>query len=68
MARKKGDRFVARHDRALHGNILGGQFLHPRLDALQVLGGEGALEGEVVIEAVFDHRADGDLGARDRVA
>ncbi len=59
---EESDRLAARHHRALHRNILGGQFLHPRLDALQVLGGEGPLESEVVIKTVFDHRADGDLG------
>ena len=60
---EKGDRLVAGHDRTLHRNILGRQFLHPRLDALQIVGGEGTLEGEVIVEAVFDQRADGDLGA-----
>ncbi len=33
------------------------------LDRRQVLGGEGLVAGEVVEEAVVDHRADGDLGA-----
>jgi hypothetical protein len=41
----------------------GGQFLHPGFDLTQVVGCKGALEGEVVKEAVFDHRADGDLSA-----
>ena len=33
----------------------------PRLDGGEVLGREGTRIGEVVVEAVLDHRADGDL-------
>ena len=36
--------------------------MHPRFELLEVLGREGPLEGEVVVEAVLDHRADRDLG------
>ncbi len=61
---EKGDGFIARHDRTLHRNIPVRQFLHPRLNPLQIFRREGPLEGKVVIKAVFDYRADGDLGAR----
>ncbi len=37
-------------------------FAHLGLDGFEVFRGEGALEGEIVVEAVFDGRADGDLG------
>ena len=45
----------------------GGQFVHAGFDQGQIVGGEGALEGEVVEEALFDDRADGDLGAREQL-
>jgi hypothetical protein len=66
-SRKKVDGLVARHDLALHADVLLGQRLHARLDALEILGGEGALVGEVVIEAVVDDRTDGDLGLGEQV-
>ncbi len=47
-----GERSVARDDLA-----------HLLLDRLEVLRGERLVAEEVVIEAVLDHRADGDLGA-----
>jgi hypothetical protein len=47
------ERSVARNDLA-----------HLRLDRRKILGGERLVAEEVVIEAVFDHRADGDLRAR----
>ena len=46
------DRFVARDDLA-----------HLLLDRRQVLGRKGRLAPEIVIEAVLDHRPDGDLRA-----
>ena len=61
---EEGDRLIARHHRAGQRNVLGRQFFHPRLNPFQILGGEGPLEGEVVIKAVLDHRADGDLSGR----
>ena len=47
-----GERFVARDDLA-----------HLLLDRVEVLGRERLVAEEVVVEAVLDHRADGDLGA-----
>ena len=55
------DRLVARHHPALDRQICRRELLHPRLELLEVLGREGPLEGEVVVEAVLDHRADRDL-------
>ncbi len=55
-------RLVPGHHRTLDLVICLGQLLHPRLDFLQVLGMEAGRIGEVVVEAVLDHRADGDLG------
>jgi hypothetical protein len=46
------ERFVARNDLA-----------HLLLDGVEVLGRKRLIAEEVVIEAVLDHRADGDLGA-----
>ncbi len=48
-----GEGFVTRDDLA-----------HLLLDRVEVLGGERLVAEEVVVEAVLDHRADGDLGAR----
>ena len=41
-----------------------GDLLHLGLELLEVFGREGPLEGEVVVEAVFDDRADGHLRLR----
>jgi hypothetical protein len=41
-----------------------GELPHPPLDGGQVVGREGALIGEVVVEAVLDDRADGHLRLR----
>jgi hypothetical protein len=53
---------VARQHAAHHGLVLGRQLAHALFDRGQVFGREGALVGEVVIEAVFHHRADRHLG------
>ncbi len=55
---------VARQYAALHGLVLGGEFGHALLDGRQVLGREGSLVGEVVIEAVLDDRTDRHLRVR----
>jgi hypothetical protein len=47
----------AAHD----GFVLLGEFAHALFDGLEVLGGEGAFVGKVVIETVLDDRPDGDL-------
>ena len=36
--------------------------LHALLDVLEVVGGEGLIDLEIVVEAVLDHRADAELG------
>ena len=53
---------VARPHLAMHGNLALRDLAHALLDRLQVLGGEGALVREVVVEAVVDHRPDRHLG------
>ena len=50
------------HGAAGKGMVGGGDLFHLGLDCFQILGGEGPLEGKVVVEAVLDGRADGDLG------
>jgi len=62
-----GHGFVARQHAALHGLVLGGQVGHALFDRHQVFGREGALVGEVVEEAVLDHRADGHLRLGEQV-
>ena len=57
------DRIVPVHQFPRYGNIRPGKLLHLGLDFFEVLGGKGPLEGKIVIETVFDHRTDGDLGA-----
>ena len=55
-------RIVARQHAARDRFVLGGKLGHALLDRDQVLRREGPLVGEVVVEAVLDHRSDGDLG------
>ena len=61
---EQGNGFVAGNDAALHFEVRLGQFLHLGLDLLEVFRMERAFEREVVIEAVVDHGADGDLRRR----
>ena len=49
--------------KALQGQVLLDDFLHLGLDFGQVLGGEGLLHVKVVIEAVLNGGANGELGA-----
>ncbi len=56
------DRLVARHHAPVHRQILRRDLRHALLDRGEVLGRERPLVGEIVVEAVLDHRADGDLG------
>ena len=56
---------IARHLATLDPQISLGEFAHLRLDGGEVLGRERTLVGEVVIEAVFDDRTDGDLRLRE---
>ena len=56
------DSLVARQHAARHRLVLGRELRHLLLDGGQVFRRERALVGEVVEEAVLDHRADRDLG------
>ena len=58
-----GDRLVARPHFAARRQRGFDDLVHPRFDLGQIVGREGRVAGEVVIEAVFDGRADGHLGA-----
>ena len=49
--------------KALQGQVFLDDLLHLRLNGRQVLGGEGLLHVEVVVEPVFNGRANGKLGA-----
>jgi hypothetical protein len=54
-------RRIAREFAALHRQVLLRKLCHARFDGREVLGREGARIGEVVVEAVLDHRTDRDL-------
>ena len=58
------DGLVLGQDEPLDRDVLPGDLLHPLLDLREVLGGEGGLAEEVVIEAGLDGRADPGLGLR----
>ena len=51
------------HHLACEGRVAGDDLAHLGFDRGQVFGRERLVAREVVIEAVLDHRADGDLGA-----
>ena len=55
---EKAHRFVARHDAALDLDVALRDFRHALFDRGEVFRRERPLVGEVVIEAVLDHRAD----------
>ena len=63
-ALEQGDRLVTTHEAALHLVVGLGQLLHLCFELLEVLRRERTLVGKVVIEAVIDDRADGDLRRR----
>ena len=56
-------RLVTRPDFLGEGLVALDDLLHPLFDLRQIVRREGLVLGKVVIEAVFDHRADGDLRA-----
>ena len=56
-------RLVARPDFAGERLVALNDLLHPLLDLRQIVGREGLVLGKIVIEAVLDHRPDGDLRA-----
>ena len=54
---------VGARKRLVGGNAL----LHLRLNGLQIVRGKRTLVGEIIVEAVFDGRADGDLDGREKL-
>ncbi len=58
---KKAHGSIAVHDLSGHGLVLAGQFAHLRLDGGEVFRRQRALVGEIVIEAIVDHRTNRDL-------
>ena len=64
LVAKERDRLVALPDLTFYGFVPVDDFFHSRLDDSEVILGEGLLAREVVIKAVFDRWADGDLGLR----
>ena len=58
------DRLVPGHNGTGYRQILLGQLFHALLDTRHVFVGKRALILEVVVEAVLNYRADGDLGTR----
>ena len=62
-----GHGVVTRQLVALYRNVFLGQLLHLFLDGHQVFRGKRALVGKIVVKAVFDFRADGDLGFREQL-
>ena len=60
---EEGDGLVAVVDLAGEGGVAGDDLAHLGFDRREVLGGERGVAGEIVVEAVLDCRADGDLGA-----
>ena len=67
MASEELHRLVARHDAARHLLSALASSAILRFDRRQVLGREGPLVREVVVEAVLDHRADGHLRVREEL-
>jgi hypothetical protein len=61
---EKTHRLVPIPDLANDGLVPAHDLAHACLDALQILGRERVLAGEVVVEAVLDGGTDGDLGVR----
>src|SRR5437763_3651590 len=53
---------LARPDLLAEGFVAGDDFAHLLLDGAEIFRGEWLVAEEVVIKAVLDHRADGDLG------
>ena len=64
LSREHALGLVARPDLLGEGFVARDDLAHLLLDRRKVFGRERLVAEEVVIEAVLDHRADGDLGAR----
>ncbi len=58
---KAPNRLVAGNLGTHKGSCAGDELLHPRLDALEVVRGEGCAQVEIVVEAVGNRGADGHL-------
>ena len=56
----------SRHHAPMHRQIPFRNLVHALLDRGEIVGREGPL-GEVVVEAVLDHRSDGDLRVREKL-
>ena len=67
QSREELHRLIARHDAARDFLVCPGQLGHLRFDGREILRGEGALVGKVVIKAVLDDRADGHLRLREQL-
>ena len=55
------DGFLAAEHHTLYRQVLLRQLLHALLDRVEVFRGKVVAGGEIVVEAVLDHRADSDL-------
>jgi hypothetical protein len=62
LALEQGDRRVLGHDAALHRQGFADDPGHLGLDLREVFGAERRGARKIVVEAVLDHRPDGDLG------
>src|SRR3546814_10206904 len=62
--REVADRLVALPDLAGDRLVTVDDLVHALLDERKVVGREGLAPGEIVVEAVFDGRPEGDLGVR----
>ena len=58
---EEGDRLVPRHDFSFYGKIFPGDLRHSLFDGREIFRRERPLVRKVVVEAVLDHRPDGDL-------
>ena len=60
---EQGDGVLAREHLAGKGGVGGDEFAHFGFDDREVIGSEGLVTGKIVVEAILDGGADGDLGA-----
>ena len=60
---KDFDRLVSGADDTFDGQVVRGNFRHALLNVLEIFRGKVMPRGKVVIKAVFDRRANGDLCA-----
>jgi hypothetical protein len=62
-----GLELIALPDAPLDRQVAVDDFAHPLLDLREILGGERLFPREIVVEAVLDRRAEGDLGAGEQL-